>query len=83
MKETFETVVSTMEEFMGSPVLAAVSTGAPIVTPNTPLEELEAKTIVDNIWDKYSHDDDEEEDPNIEVEVVYKERTVDDPTYDS
>jgi hypothetical protein len=39
VKETFETVVSTMDTFMGSPVLNAISTGTPIVTPNTVLDE--------------------------------------------
>lgn len=39
VKETFESVVSTMDTFMGSPVLNAISTGTPIVTPNTVLDE--------------------------------------------
>lgn len=38
VKETFEAVVSTMDTFMGSKVLNAISTGKPIVTPNTVLD---------------------------------------------
>jgi hypothetical protein len=38
VKETFETVVSTLDTFMGSKVLNAVSTGKPIITPNTVLD---------------------------------------------
>jgi hypothetical protein len=38
VKETFEAVVSTMDTFMGSKVLNAISTGKPIITPNTVLD---------------------------------------------
>ena len=37
--ETFATVVSTMDSFMGSPVLNAISTGVQLVTPNTEIDE--------------------------------------------
>ena len=49
VQETFEEVVSTMDEFMGSTVLNAVSVGAPIVTPNTVVEDLENINDIFNI----------------------------------
>lgn len=36
VKETFESFVTTVDTFMGSTILNAVSVGIPIVTPNTP-----------------------------------------------
>lgn len=39
VQQTFETFVATAEDFMGSTLLSAVSSGIPIVTPNTPTAE--------------------------------------------
>lgn len=39
VQQTFETFVSTADVFMGSTLLSAVSSGIPIVTPNTPTAE--------------------------------------------
>lgn len=39
VQQTFETFVATAEDFMGSSLLSAVSSGIPIVTPNTPTAE--------------------------------------------
>lgn len=77
VQETFEEVVSTMDEFMGSPVLNAVASGVVIITPNTSLDDDGGVDFVD-IFDLGGGDEDEEEkEPNIQVEVRYRERSND------
>lgn len=69
MKETFEVVVSTMDTFMGSPVLNAVSTGTPIITPNTVLNPEGGITGGDAFFNFGLDDEVEkvEKEPEIEV----------------
>lgn len=71
--ETFTEAVSTMDSFMGSPVLGAVAQGAAVVTMHA------ADLLTDDddaifLWDL---DDDEEdvtpEDKEVQIEVVYKQ----------
>ena len=72
VKETFSEVVAVMDEFMGSSLLGAISIGVPIVTLNTPQAEGDGGTF-DNIFCLDGCDEEEEREPNIQVEVRYRE----------
>jgi hypothetical protein len=74
VKETFEAVVSTMDTFMGSPVLNAVSTGKPIITPNTVLNPDGGVAGGDNFDFGFGLDDDESEEEEKEPETVVEFR---------
>jgi len=80
VQETFEAVVSTMDTFMGSPVLNAVSGGAPIVTPNTVIDEAsDILDIFDFGLDDGDDDESEEEPPEPEVVVEVRWEESDSP----
>lgn len=75
VQQTFEEVVSVMDTFMGSPLLNAISTGTPIVTPNTVIDD--AGNIPD-IFNFVGYEEDEEEvEAEVEIEVRYTDRSVD------
>ena len=71
--QTFSTVVSTMDTFMGSPVLNAVATGAQIVTPNTVFNEdgeIDDPFTLD--FGGFGNREQEKPEPEVQVEVVYR-----------
>ena len=74
VKETFEAVVSTMDTFMGSPVLNAVSTGKPIITPNTVLDPDGGIAGGGGFDFGFGLDDDEDEEEEKEPETVVEFR---------
>ena len=76
--ETFAAVVTTMDSFMGSPVLNAVSTGIQLVTPNTELDEdgniVGAEAFNLDVFGLDSERKAEEKPPEIRVQIKYKEK---------
>lgn len=77
VKETFETVMATTEEFMGAPLIGALSTGAPIATPLTVVAE-STGDVFEDIFGLGDDDDKDEEkkEKDVKIEVVYQEVTV-------
>jgi hypothetical protein len=78
VKETFETVMETAEEFMGAPVIGAISTGTPIATPLTVIAEGTNDVFEDifGLGDDDDDKDDEKKEKDVKIEVVYQEVTV-------
>lgn len=70
VQQTFEEVVSVLDTFMGSPVLNAISSGTPIVTPNTVLNENGEIADV-YAFVGYQPEELEEIEPEIKIEVRY------------
>lgn len=68
--------MATTEEFMGAPVIGAISTGTPVSTPLTIVKE--AVEDIKNIWDDEDDDnaDEGKKDKDVKIEVVYQEVTV-------
>lgn len=70
----FEEAVAVMDDFMGAPVLAAITsvsgTPQPIITPNTPVNEdgTIAQEII-NLWDNGQDDPNASEDDTSNVNV--------------
>jgi hypothetical protein len=73
IKETFETAVEVMDEFMGSPVLGAIAEGAVIATKHE--TDLSTDDDGNNLWDEVFGDDDEDltpEEQEVAIEFVYR-----------
>lgn len=80
--KVFVEVASTLDEFMGAPVLNAIGAAAElIVTPNTPLNE-DGTVFTDfvNLWDEPVDPNVPvfEDEPKVKVEVRYKVQDSDD-----
>ena len=79
VSETFSAVVTTMDTFMGSPVLNAVATGVQLVTPNTEVDEdgnIVGADKFENV-DLFGLDNEREVEkkaPEIRVQVKYREK---------
>lgn len=72
VSENFSEIVATMDTFMGSPVLGAIAEGAAVVTKH-------AKDLIDDedkvfLWDLDKEDEEDivPEEPEVQIEVVYK-----------
>jgi len=70
VKKTFETVIATTEEFMGSPVIGAVATGTPVSTPFSAVAE-DIDDVFDNIFGDDDDDDDEVIKKNDDVRIEF------------
>jgi hypothetical protein len=69
--------MATTEEFMGAPVIGAISTGTPVSTPLTVVKQAVEEIV--NIWDEDDDDDvagKDEKDKEVKIEVVYQEITL-------